>query len=87
MIGWTNLTGGPATLAQSVFFRPDSDHLSDVTAYPWAAVDPCAIFCDLGSGPGHVGIELLKARPEMRVYLQDLPQTMVEARAVRDDIL
>ncbi|KAJ7651964.1 S-adenosyl-L-methionine-dependent methyltransferase [Mycena polygramma] len=57
MIGWGNVTG-KGILAK---------------VYPWGELPEDTVVCDVGGGNGHVTLELLKAFPQLKIVVQDLP--------------
>jgi ubiquinone/menaquinone biosynthesis C-methylase UbiE len=50
------------------------------TEFPWHDLPKGATICDVGGGIGYVSLELANAYPDLKIVLQDLPQTIEQAR-------
>ncbi|KAE9396648.1 S-adenosyl-L-methionine-dependent methyltransferase [Gymnopus androsaceus JB14] len=50
-----------------------------VRDFPWKDLPKGASICDVGGGIGHISIQLAKTYPDLRIVLQDLPQTIQQA--------
>ncbi|KAJ7170592.1 S-adenosyl-L-methionine-dependent methyltransferase [Mycena crocata] len=48
--------------------------------YPWASLPNDTVFCDVGGSNGHASINLLKAFPQLKIVVQDLPPVMEQGR-------
>lgn len=50
--------------------------------FPWKDLAPKSTVCDLGSGLGHVSMHIAKACPQINIVLQDLPNTIEQAKLI-----
>ncbi|CAL1708128.1 unnamed protein product [Somion occarium] len=53
---------------------------SIVNGFTWRSQPEGMTVCDIGGGVGHVSMHIIKACPQLRVVLQDLPATIEEAK-------
>ncbi|KDQ24954.1 hypothetical protein PLEOSDRAFT_1114007 [Pleurotus ostreatus PC15] len=51
-----------------------------LNVFPWQELAPGSTVCDLGGGNGNTSIEIAKKFPHLKVHLQDLPDTIEEAK-------
>ncbi|KAJ8691154.1 hypothetical protein PTI98_010751 [Pleurotus ostreatus] len=63
-----------------VGYRSATGHLNLLNVFPWGTLPPSTSVCDLGSGNGNISIEISKHFPQLKITLQDLPETIREAR-------
>lgn len=63
--------------------NPSQLSISHQTVFPWQELAPGSTVCDLGGGNGNTSIEIAKKFPHLKVHLQDLPDTIEEAKVVR----
>jgi len=63
MVGWSAVTS----------------NLSYLKAFPWESLSPGSTVVDYGGGNGHVTLNVLKAFPQLKVVVQDLPPVIVQA--------
>ncbi|KAJ7659940.1 S-adenosyl-L-methionine-dependent methyltransferase [Mycena rosella] len=48
--------------------------------YPWASLPADTIICDVGGGNGHATVPLLKAFPQLKIMVQDLPGVVEQGK-------
>ena len=70
----------------TVFLLEILDHvyftLSGFAGYRWEELPPGTKICDLGGGLGHVSMHIAQTYSHVHVVLQDLPNTIAEAKHV-----
>ncbi|KAK7691573.1 hypothetical protein QCA50_004972 [Cerrena zonata] len=69
---------GKAMIGFSSFITFDST----LYGFPWKDLAPKSTVCDLGSGLGHVSMHIAKACPQINIVLQDLPNTIEQAKLI-----
>jgi len=52
---------------------------SVVHEYPWHNLPKGATVCDVGGGIGHISVQLTNMYPDLKIVLQDSPQTIQQA--------
>jgi hypothetical protein len=58
------------------------NEMLDLLVYPWASLPRDTVFCDVGGNNGHVSISLLKAFPQLKIVVQDLPAVVNQGHEV-----
>lgn len=58
------------------------NEMLDLLVYPWASLPQDTVFCDVGGNNGHVSISLLKAFPQLKIVVQDLPAVVNQGHEV-----
>ncbi|KAK1233236.1 hypothetical protein PQX77_003608 [Marasmius sp. AFHP31] len=64
MMGWSRVTGST----------------SMVNNFPWTTMPLGTTLCDIGSGVGTVPLAIAKAHPHLSITLQDLPESLEQAK-------
>lgn len=63
------------------------DLMDTLIAFDWSTVRKGGIVIDVGGGLGHVSMEVSKIRPDLNIVVEDRPPVMVQAKAVRSQVL
>lgn len=53
------------------------------TVYNWSSLPAGSTLCDVGSGMGHIAMDIYREFPQLRPVVQDLPNVIEQGREVR----
>lgn len=57
-----------------------SNSLKPSLVYPWESLPADTTICDVGGGTGHATVVLLKACPQLKYVVQDLPGVIEQGK-------